>query len=86
VSIFTTVAVISVRHAKRPKGYLNTEDVIKELKILSCIAEEIIENREQRLKHRAYNSIHKICSLIRKLLLCACVMIGLVKTYKLIYS
>jgi hypothetical protein len=37
-----------MRQAKRPKEYLNTEDVIKELKILSCMAKEIIEHRDQR--------------------------------------
>jgi len=48
VSIFTTVAVISMRHAKRPKEYLNTEDVIRELKTLYCMSEERIELRDQR--------------------------------------
>jgi hypothetical protein len=48
VSKGTTAVVIPVRRAKKPKKYLNTEDIIKELKILSCKAEEIIEHRDQR--------------------------------------
>jgi hypothetical protein len=48
VSIVTTVVVLSVRHAKRPKEYLNTEDIIKKLKILSFMTEEIVEHRDQK--------------------------------------
>ena len=68
-SIVTAVAVISVRQAKRPKEYLNTEGIIKELKMSSCVAEEIIEQREQKTSAQSI----QYYALTRAMFLCACV-------------
>jgi hypothetical protein len=76
VSTVITVTVLSVRHALRSKEYLNTENVIKELKPLSCGAEEIVRHRTRTLEHQAYNSTDTMCSLKGTLLLCPYIMVA----------
>jgi len=87
VSIVTAVAVISVRQAKRPKEYLNTEYIIKELKMSSCVAEEIIEQREQKTSAQSIQYYAQEVFTDKDVVsLCVRKKPGWVKTYLLIYS